>query len=98
MCDTLDVRASDGGPGPAFHPGERTAMVLCRLGHGAGERAMAALFGVSDGCVSSCTSDFLTRVAERFVPRFLSSPTRNDQDDISAAFERRTGYSGYLRS
>ncbi|CBJ30932.1 expressed unknown protein [Ectocarpus siliculosus] len=95
LYDTLDVRASDGGRGPAFHPCERTAMVLYRLGHGAGARATAALFGVSDGWVTSCTCEFITRVTARLIPRFLWSwPTRNDQDNISAAFERRTGFRG----
>ncbi|CAN0490216.1 unnamed protein product, partial [Ectocarpus sp. 12 AP-2014] len=83
---------NDGGRGPAFDPCERTSMSLYRLGHGAGARATAALFGVSDGWVTSCTSEFITRVAARLAPRFLSWPTRNDQDNISAAFQRRTGF------
>ncbi|CAN0337546.1 unnamed protein product [Ectocarpus sp. 13 AM-2016] len=92
LYGTLDVRAPDGGRGPSFHPCERTAMVLYRLGHGAGARATAALFGVSAGWVTACTSEFIERVAARLVPRFLSWPTRNDQDNISAAFECRTGF------
>ncbi|CAN0266690.1 unnamed protein product, partial [Ectocarpus sp. 13 AM-2016] len=92
LYDTLDVRAPDGERGPAFHPCERMAMVLYRLEHGAGAGATAALFGVSDGWVTSCTSEFITRVPARLLPRFLSWPTRNDQDNISAAFQRRTGF------
>ncbi|CAN0474987.1 unnamed protein product, partial [Ectocarpus sp. 12 AP-2014] len=94
LYDTLDVRAADGGCGPAFDPCKRTSLGSYRLGHGAGARATAALFGVSDGWVTSCTSEFITKVAARLAPRFLSWPTRNDQDNISAAFQRRTGFSG----
>ena len=92
LYGTLDVRAPDGGRGPWFHPCERTAMALYRLGHGAGVRATAALFGVSDGWVSRCTSEFLERVVSKLIPKWLSWPSRNDQDNISAAFEQRTGF------
>lgn len=67
-------------------------MALYRLGHGAGVRATAALFGVSDGWVSSCTSEFIARVISVLIPKYLSWPSRNDQDHISAAFENKTGF------
>lgn len=92
LYDTLDVRAPDGGRGPWFHPCERTAMALYRLGHGAGVRATAALFGVSDAWISRCTSEFLERVTTRLIPKWLCWPSPNDQDNISAAFEKRTGF------
>lgn len=67
-------------------------MALYRLGHGAGVRATAALFGVSDSWVSNQTKDVISRVKDKLIPDFLSWPKRNDQDNISAAFERRTGF------
>ncbi|CAM9973324.1 unnamed protein product, partial [Laminaria digitata] len=67
-------------------------MALYRLVHGAGVRATAALFGVSDSWVSNQTKDVISRVKDNLIPDFLSWPKRNDQDNISAAFERRTGF------
>ncbi|CAN0294481.1 unnamed protein product [Scytosiphon promiscuus] len=55
-------------------------------------RATAALFGVSDGWVSRCTSEFLRAVRSMLFPKGMSWPSRNDQDNISAAFEKRTGF------
>ncbi|CAN0016284.1 unnamed protein product [Ectocarpus fasciculatus] len=92
LYGTTDVRPADGGRGPPFCPCERTSMVLYRLGHGAGVRPTAALFGVSDGWVSSCTKEFIKRVCATLTPKFLRWPTRNEQDSISDAFERRTGF------
>lgn len=81
LYGTLDVRAPDGGRGPMFHPCERSAMALYRLGHGAGVRATAAMFGVSDGWVSRCTTEFLQRVRSRLIPKCMSWPSRNEQSN-----------------
>lgn len=86
------MRQADGGRGPEFNPCEWTAMALYRLGHGAGVRATAALFGVSDGWVCNQTKDFVKRVCETLTPRYLVWPTRNEQDCIADAFEKRTGF------
>ena len=50
------------------------------------------MFGVSDSWVSNQTKDVISRGKDELIPDFLSSPKRNDQDNISAAFERRTGF------
>lgn len=92
LYGTTGMRRADGGRCPEFNPCERTAMALYRLGHGAGVRPTAALFGVSDGWVSNQTSDVIARVSDKLIPAFLSWPKKNDQDNISAAFERRTGF------
>lgn len=86
------MRPADGGRGPEFNPCERTAMALYRLGHGAGVRATAALFGVSDGWVCNQTKDLVKRVCDVLAPLYLRWPTRNEQDCVADAFEKRTGF------
>ncbi|CAM9522823.1 unnamed protein product [Pylaiella littoralis] len=68
-------------------------MALYRLGHGAGVRATAALFGVSDGWVCVTNEGFREEGLRNLTPRSLVWPTRNEKDCIADAFEKLTGFS-----
>lgn len=79
------------GHGPIFSPCERTAMALYRLGHGAGVRATAILFSMSEGWVTTHTMTFVKLVREK-LGHVLQWPSVEEQEDISRAFQNRTGF------
>ncbi|CAN0122751.1 unnamed protein product [Pylaiella littoralis] len=81
------------GHGPYFHPCERVAMALYRLGHGAGVRATAILFDMSEGWVTKHTMSVVKLVLKK-IGHVLQWPTVEEQKDIARAFKQRTGFEG----
>lgn len=66
-------------------------MALYRLGHGAGVRATAILFDMSEGWVTTHTMTFIKLVLEK-LGHVLQWPSVEEQEIIERAFHDRTGF------
>lgn len=91
LYGTTSMRPPLSGHGPHFNPCERTAMALFRLGHGAGVRATAILFDVSEGMVVKHTMSVVHLVIKK-LQHVLQWPTVQEQENISRSFQERTGF------
>ena len=91
LYGTTEMRAPMAHFGPRFHPCERVAMALFRLGHGAGVRATSVLFDISEGWVTTHTMSVVELVMAK-LGDYIKWPTPNEQDAIVQAFEERTGF------
>ena len=77
----------EGGRGPRFDLCERMAVFLYRMGHSAGARETAVLFGLSVGAVHYSTISVAKRIKDVLNERYVCWPGRAERRRISREWE-----------